>query len=77
MAAFEIALSEYGIAVERITRKEEWPEIRYLVCDEEDESETDICFVQIGTYLSDTSIDLTAGANRYIEDYTNLRSRVR
>ena len=77
MAAFEIALSEYGIAVERITRKEEWPEIRYLVCDEEDESETDICFVQIGTYLSDTSIDLTAGANRYIEDYTDLRSRVR
>lgn len=77
IAAFKNALSEYGIVVERITRDEEWHEIRYLVCDEEDESETDICFVQIGTYISDTSIDLTAGANRYIEDYTNLRSRVR
>ena len=77
ISAFEKALSRYGIAVERITRDEEWPEIRYLVCDEEDESETDICFVQIGTYLSDTSIDLTAGSNRYIEDYTDLRSRVR
>ena len=77
MAAFEKALSRYGIAVERITRKEEWPEIRYLVCDEEDESETDICFVQIGTYLSDTSIEFSGRNNRYIEDYTDMRSRVR
>ena len=77
ISAFEKALSRYGIAVERITRGEEWHEIRYLVCDEEDESETDICFVQIGTYISDTSIDLIAGSNRYIEDYTDLRGRVR
>ena len=77
ISAFEKALSRYGIAVERITREDQYHPIRYLVCDEEDESETDICFVQIGTYLSDTSIDLLAGANRYIEDYTDLRSRVR
>ena len=77
MAAFEKALSEYGIAVERIAREEGWRDISYLACDEEDESETDICFVQVGTYMSDSSIDFLGYYNRYIEDYTNLRSRVR
>ena len=77
MAAFEKALSRYGIAVERITREDQYHTIRYLVCDEEDESENDICFVQVGTYLSDGSIEFLGWNNRYIEDYTDLRSRVR
>lgn len=77
MAAFEKTLSRYGIAVERITLEDQYHPVRYLVCDEEDESETDICFIQSGTYLSEGSIDILGRENRYIEDYTDLRSRVR
>ena len=78
--AFEETLSEYGIDMARIkASKDSWHSIQYLVCDEEDESETDICFAQYGIYLSDGSIDFLGGKDkyRYIEDYTDLRSRVR
>lgn len=78
IAAFEEILSAYGFDGSRINEADRYNvSFRPLECDEDEDTEKHICYVQHGIYYDDGFIELIdMGNTRYISDYTGIRERL-
>ena len=71
-------MSAYGFDGSRINEADRYNvSFRPLECDEDEDTEKHICYVQHGIYYDDGFIELIdMGNTRYISDYTGIRERL-
>lgn len=69
---FNQRLEQYGL-INRVSL-DKWGSPHRLVIDEDDSTETGICFVQKGVYMDDGQVDFQQHNKLYFEDYTDVRT---